>query len=155
MDGRNVQGACLEVLSDALGSVGVIIGGTVLAVTGWSWVDPLVGAGVGVFILPRAWKLGRQALCILLQAAPPDVDLTAMQRDLGTIEGVREVHDLHAWTLTSDMEVASAHLLIDSAADAGRVLQQAQQLLRNEYGVAHATLQVETGDGSSCRELGW
>ena len=151
----NVQGAYLEVLADALGSLGVIAGGAVLILTGWPWVDPIVGAGVGVFILPRAWKLAGQALRILLQAAPPDVDLGAMQRDLGDIEGVKEVHDLHAWTLTSDMEVASAHLLVDSAADAGRVLQQAQQLLRDRYHVAHATLQVETGDGSSCRELGW
>jgi cobalt-zinc-cadmium efflux system protein len=151
----NVQGAYLEVLADALGSLGVIVGGAVLILTGWHWVDPVVGAGIGVFILPRAWKLAGQALRILLQAAPPDVDLEAMQRDLGDIEGVKEVHDLHAWTLTSDMEVASAHLLMDSTADAGRVLQQAQRLLRDRYHVAHATLQVETGDGSSCRELGW
>lgn len=154
-DSLNVQGAYLEVLSDALGSLGVIVGGAVLTLTGWSWVDPVVGAGVGVFILPRAWKLAGQALRILLQAAPPDVDLEAMQRDLGEIEGVKEVHDLHAWTLTSDMEVASAHLLVDNTADASRVLQQAQRLLRDRYQVAHATLQVETGDGSSCRELGW
>ena len=151
----NVQGAYLEVLSDALGSLGVIIGGIVLTVTGWSWVDPVVGAGVGVFILPRAWKLGGQALRVLLQAAPPDVDLATMQGDLRTIDGVKEVHDLHAWTLTSDMEIVSAHLLIEHATDASRVLQQAQRLLLDRYGVAHATLQLETGDGSSCRALTW
>lgn len=154
-DSLNVQGAYLEVLSDALGSVGVIAAAAVLTVTGWSWVDPLVGAGVGVFILPRAWRLATQAFRILVQAAPPHIDLAAMRSDLDEIAGVKEVHDLHAWTLTSDMEVASAHLVLESAADAARILEQARRLLRDRYGIAHATIQVETGDGSACNELGW
>ncbi|MEX2620445.1 MAG: cation diffusion facilitator family transporter [Egibacteraceae bacterium] len=151
----NVQGAYLEVLADTLGSVGVIVAAVVVAVTGWTYADPLIGAGIALFVLPRAWRLGGQALRILIQAAPPDVSMAAVQADLARIEGVVDVHDVHVWTLTSAMEVASAHLMIGVGVDAHAVLDRARDLLAERYGVDHATLQVEPADHRGCEEMTW
>ena len=151
----NVEGAYIEVLADTIGSLGVIAGAIVLQVTGWQWVDPVVGVALGVFILPRAWRLGAQAVRILVQAAPPGTDLDAMEADLGGVTGVIDVHDLHVWTLTSDMEVASAHLMIAAGTDSHHVLDEARVLLRDRYGIAHATLQVEPDTHEGCSEIAW
>lgn len=151
----NVEGAYVEVMSDALGSVGVIVGAAVMWMTGWAWVDPLIAAGIGLFILPRAWRLGREALRVLLQAAPPGLDLGAVSADLAGIDGVVDVHDLHVWTLTSDMEVLTAHLMTTSGADSHAVLDRARELLGERHGLHHATLQVEPDDHHGCDELEW
>ncbi len=151
----NVEGAALEVLADALGSVGVIVAAILLELFGWQWVDPVVGAGIGLWILPRTWRLGGQAVRILLQAAPPGTDLEAMTADLHDLAGVVGVHDLHVWTLTSDMENASAHLVIDDDVDSHRVLDDARDLLQGRYHIAHATLQVEPVDHEGCDDLEW
>jgi cobalt-zinc-cadmium efflux system protein len=151
----NLQGAYLEVLSDMLGSVGVIAAAIVWGITGWSWVDPVIGAVIGMFILPRAWRLGREAVRVLLQAAPAGVDLDAVRSNLARIAGVIDVHDLHVWTLTSDMEVATAHLMVEVGADAHSVLDQARALLADEHGIHHATLQVEPADHHGCDDVTW
>jgi cobalt-zinc-cadmium efflux system protein len=151
----NVKGAYLEVVADTLGSVGVIVGAITISLTGWTWVDPVIGVAIGVWILPRTWKLGGQALRILVQAAPPHLDIAAITADLGAVPGVVDVHDLHAWTLTSDMEVVSAHLMITTGTDAHAVLDQARALLRDAYGIDHATLQVEPDDHEGCAEITW
>ncbi|MGH3665982.1 MAG: cation diffusion facilitator family transporter [Egibacteraceae bacterium] len=151
----NVEGAYLEVLADTLGSVGVIVAAVVVATTGWLYADPLIGAGIGLFVLPRAWRLGRQALRILVQAAPPDVSLDAVHTDLARLDGVVDVHDVHVWTLTSAMEVASAHLMVRVDADSHAVLDRARVLLAERYGVDHATLQVEPADHAGCEQVTW
>ncbi len=151
----NLQGAYLEVLADTVGSVGVIIGAIVIGVTGWTWVDPAIGVGIGLFILPRTWRLGGQAVRILVQAAPPGTDLAALTADLEAIDGVADVHDLHVWTLTSDMDVASAHLMVDVDVDHHQVLDTARNLLTERYRIGHATLQIEPTDHVGCDELGW
>lgn len=151
----NVEGAYLEVVADTLGSVGVIIAAVLLEVFGWGWVDPVVGAAIGLWILPRTFRLGRQAVRILLQAAPPDVDLSTLRNDLEGIAGVVDVHDLHVWTLTSEMESASVHLRVRAGADTHAVLDQARDLLRARYHVQHATLQVEPEDHEGCDEVTW
>ncbi len=151
----NVEGAYVEVLADTLGSIGVIIGAIIISITGWTWVDPVIGVALGMWILPRTWKLGGQALRILVQAAPPDLDIEAITADLAAVPGVVDVHDLHAWTLTSDMEVVSAHLMITTDTDAHAVLDQAQAVLRDTYGIRHATLQVEPDDHEGCAEVTW
>lgn len=99
----NVEGAYLEVLADTVGSVGVIVAAIALQLFGWGWIDPVIGALIGLWILPRTWRLGRQAIRVLLQAAPPHVDLAALRAELGGLPGVVDVHDLHVWTLTSEM----------------------------------------------------
>jgi cobalt-zinc-cadmium efflux system protein len=151
----NVEGAYLEVLADTVGSVGVIIAAVLLRVFEWSWVDPVAGVAIGVWILPRTLRLGRQAVRILLQAAPPHVDLDALTADLVAIDGVVDVHDLHVWTLTSDMEAASAHLMTAVGVDGHGVLDQARQLLGERYGISHGTFQVEPDSHMGCRELSW
>jgi cobalt-zinc-cadmium efflux system protein len=151
----NVRGAYLEVVSDALGSVGVIVGAVVMATTGWRWVDPVVGAAIGLFILPRAWRLGAEALRVLVQAAPAGIDPDAVRRELAAIPGVTDVHDLHIWTLTSDMEVASAHLVVATVDDSHDVLDRARDVLAARHGIDHATLQVEPADHHGCDEIEW
>jgi cobalt-zinc-cadmium efflux system protein len=151
----NVEGAYLEVVADTLGSVGVIIAAVLLHLYGWTWVDPLVGALIGLWILPRAIRLGGQAVRILLQAAPPGLDVDALHADLASIPAVVGVHDLHVWTLTSDMENATAHLVVDPGADTHAVLDRARALLQERYRIAHATLQVEPSDHTGCDELQW
>ena len=139
----NVRGAFLEVLSDMLGSVGVIVAGVVLITTGWQYIDPIVGVGIGLFILPRAYRLGREALRVLLQVAPAEIDVDGVRARLGGVPGVAAVHDLHVWTLTSGLRVASGHLDLAAGVEAGPVLEQARGLLRDEVGIEHVTLQVE------------
>ena len=151
----NVEGAYLEVLADTLGSVGVIIAAVLLELFGWAWVDPVVGAAIGLWILPRTYRLGSQAVRILLQAAPPGFDLTALRTDLEAIDGVVDVHDLHVWTLTSEMENASAHLMVAAGTDTHTVLDQARDLLQTRYHVEHATLQVEPDDHEGCDQVTW
>ena len=151
----NVEGAYLEVLADTIGSVGVIAAAVLLEVFGWQWVDPLIGAGIGLWILPRTWRLGRRAVRILLQAAPDHVDLGALVSDLAAIEGVVDVHDVHVWTLTSDMEAASAHLMVVDGTPSHAVLDQARHLLVDSYGIEHGTFQVEPDTHVGCAEVTW
>lgn len=151
----NVQGAYLEVLADLAGSVGVIVAAIVMIATGWPYADPLIAALIGVFILPRAWRLGGQAIRILVQAAPTGLDLGAVSSGLDALEGVEDVHDLHVWTLTSDMEVATVHLTIADGVDPHDVLDDARRLLEHGYGIDHATLQVEPLSHRECSEVSW
>jgi cobalt-zinc-cadmium efflux system protein len=151
----NVQGAYLEVLADTIGSVGVIVAAVLLELFGWTWADPVVAALIGLWILPRTWRLGRRAVRILLQAAPDHVDLAQLADDLGAITGVVDVHDLHVWTLTSDMEAASAHLVASAGTDHHAVLDQARELLAARYRIAHGTFQVEPDTHEGCHEITW
>jgi len=151
----NVEGAYLEILSDTVGSVGVIVGAIVIQATGWTWVDPLVGVAIGLWILPRTWRLGGRAVRILVQAAPPGTDFDAIEADLAALDGVVDVHDLHVWTLTSDMEVASAHLMVRAGTDTHAVLDRARSLLGERHKIDHATFQVEPDDHRGCDEVAW
>ncbi len=151
----NVEGAALEVLADMVGSAGVIVAAVLLQVFDWTWADAVFGIAIGVWILPRAWRLGGRSLRILLQAAPATIDLDEVDAELGSLHGVVDVHDLHVWTLTSGMDAASVHLVIDPSTDPHSVLDQARELLRNRYEIGHATLQVEPSDHTGCDEIGW
>ena len=139
----NVRGASLEVLSDMLGSIGVIVAGIVLITTGWPYVDPIVGVAIGLFILPRAYRLGREALRVLLQMAPAEIDVGDVRRRLAAVPGVAGVHDLHVWTLTSGLRVATGHLELAPGGDSAPVLERATAVLGEEVGIEHVTLQVE------------
>lgn len=150
----NVRGAYLEVMADMIGSIGVLVSGLLMLAFGWRYADPIIGVGIGLFVLPRAWQLGRSALRILFQHAPEGVDVKAMTTDLGKLPGVSEVHDLHVWTLTSGMEVVSAHLTMCDGADQSNVLVAAQGLLADQYHIEHATLQIEQ-PSVKCQELSW
>ncbi|MBB5824995.1 cation diffusion facilitator family transporter [Micromonospora carbonacea] len=152
----NMRGAYLEVLGDLLGSVGVIGAAVLIMATGWWWADPAVAVAIGVFILPRTWRLGRAAVRILVQAAPEHLQVTAVHDRLAAVPGVVEVHDLHVWTLTSGMEVASAHLTMAPGAEVGAVLTAARTALHEDFHIEHATLQVEPGAArDGCGPAGW
>ena len=153
-DSLAVRGAYVDAMADAAGSVGVIVAAIVIAATGWDPIDPIVAMIIGVWILPRAWRLAASALRVLLQVAPAHVDLDAIRRELMALPGVVDVHDLHVWTLTSEMDVASAHVMVGPEADAHSVLDQARVLLL-EHEIAHATIQVEPDDHAGCAELNW
>ncbi|WP_336031932.1 cation diffusion facilitator family transporter [Geodermatophilus sp. FMUSA9-8] len=140
----NLKGAYLEVLSDMLGSIGVIVGAIVITVTGFRSIDAIVAVVIGLFILPRTWQLMRQALRILMEVAPPGVDVAAATRELAAVPGVKEVHDLHIWTLTSGMEAATVHVVVDDVdVDWHGILDQTRDILMTRYGVTHPTIQLE------------
>ena len=151
----NVQGAYLEVIADLVGSVAVLGGAALTAVTGWNWVDPIVGAAIGLWILPRTIRLARSALRVLIQAAPHGIDVDEVEGELALIDGVVDVHDVHVWTLTSEMDVATAHLVIADADAAHSVLDSARSLLASRWHIEHATLQVEPTDHEGCDDLSW
>lgn len=152
----NLRGAYLEVLSDLIGSVGVLVSGAVTVLFGWRYADPVIGVAIGLFVLPRTWVLARRALHILFQHAPDRLDVESVRADLAAVPGVTEVHDLHIWTLTSGMEVISAHLTTPTGADPATVLGAAQRMLVDVYHIEHATLQIEPGASSAnCSELTW
>lgn len=142
----NVRGAHLEVLSDMIGSLGVIVAAIVIATTGWRYADPLVGTAIGLFILPRTSRLVAQALRILMEVAPPGVDVDRAKLDIAGVPGVLDVHDLHIWTVTSGMESASGHVVIADPRDLHPVLDAVCALLREKYGVTHLTIQCEPRD---------
>ncbi|MCJ1703211.1 MULTISPECIES: cation diffusion facilitator family transporter [unclassified Rathayibacter] len=138
-----LRGASLEVLGDALGSIGVILAAIVLLTTGWAWADPIVGVLIGLLILPRTWSLTRQALGILMESAPAHVDLAAVERDVRAVPGVLALHDLHVWTITSGMESATGHIVVAADADYREALAGVLAVLHDDHGIDHATIQCE------------
>jgi cobalt-zinc-cadmium efflux system protein len=150
----NVKGAYLEVFADAVGSVGVIVAAVLVTTTGSSVWDTVVALGIGAFVLVRALRLGKEVLAVLGQHAPADVEPADVLGALEAVGGVTQVHDLHVWTLTSGMNVATAHLVASDDA-AGRVLEDASAVLREDFGIAHATLQVETSEDRQCQGVDW
>ena len=151
----NVKGAYLEVVADTAGSVGVILAGLLVSATGSPVWDTVVALMIGLFVVVRAISLGRQVFAVLGQHAPAGINPEAVTAGLCAVTGVQSVHDLHLWTLTSGMHVATVHLVTDDLADSHAVLDQARELLRSHHGIAHATLQIEPADHTGCAELGW
>jgi cobalt-zinc-cadmium efflux system protein len=145
-DSLNVRGAYLEVLSDLLGSLGAIAAGLVMWQTGWYLADPIVSAGIGLFIIPRTWKLLTQAVDVLMEGAPAHLNVAEIARAIREVPGVRDVHDLHVWRLTSGLDAASAHVLLADGADAVEVVEEVGRLLEGRFGVAHAAIQPERED---------
>lgn len=143
----NIRGAYLEVLADALGSVAVIVAAVVILTTGWTWADAVASVLIGFLVLPRAWHLLREALDVLLEAAPRGVDLDDVRAHILEVDGVLDVHDLHAWTITSGMPVLSAHVVVTDGALAaghgGRVLDALCECLGEHFDVEHCTFQLE------------
>ena len=140
----NVRGAYLEVLGDAVSSALVIVAGLVIVFTGWTRADVIAGALIALFILPRTWALLRQAVNILLEGAPPHLDVTEIEDALRAARSVRRVHALHVWTLTSGREAMSAHVVVVAGAPADRILEELHLVLHARFGIDHTTIQIET-----------
>ena len=142
-DSLNLKGAYFEVLSDAITSVGVILAAGVMWATGWYWADPLVSAGIGLFILPRTWVLLSDAVHVLSEGTPAEVDLAAVRAAVAALPGVAAVHDLHAWTLTSGVNVLTAHVVMADGADLGAVLTVVRRRVTDGFPISHVTVQAE------------
>jgi cobalt-zinc-cadmium efflux system protein len=139
----NLRGAYLEVLGDLLGSAAVLVAALVIALTGFQAADPIASALIGVLILPRTWRLLREAVDVLLEAAPKGLDLADVRRHLLETPGVADIHDLHAWTITSGQPVLSVHVVLQQGADAGKVLDGVGACLAGHFDVEHSTFQLE------------
>jgi len=139
----NIKGAYLEVFSDALTSIGVIVAGLIMLFTNWYLVDPLISAGIGLFILPRTWHLLNQSVHVLMEGCPPGIMLEEVTAAIKTVEGVKGVHDLHVWTITSGLNALSGHVVVENLAEGQVVLRRLQQLLEEKFGLRHVTIQLE------------
>jgi cobalt-zinc-cadmium efflux system protein len=140
----NVRGAYLEVLGDALSSAAVIVAAAVILVTGWTAADALASAAIGLLILPRTFALLRQAVNVLLEGVPAHLDLAEIETALCGASGVKRVHDLHVWTLTSGREAMSAHVEVEPGTPPDRILDELHVVLHARFGIDHTTIQVET-----------
>lgn len=139
----NVKGAYFEVLSDMLGSVGVLAAGAIILLTGWTLADPIIGASIGLFIIPRTWILLKQAIHILMEGTPPEVDISLLERRLLDIPGVTAVHDLHVWTITSGVDAMSCHIVVADLAEMRGTLVAAHDAMKAGFGITHTTIQIE------------
>lgn len=143
----NVKGAYLEVWSDMLGSIGVILAALLIRATGWGWLDPLVAVAIALWVLPRTWVLLRESLNVLLEGVPEGIDLEALRSNLLGVTGVTSVHDLHAWAITSGWPSVTAHVVIEASANPVATLSALRRTLAEEHGIRHATFQLEVGEG--------
>ncbi|MGW0705465.1 cation diffusion facilitator family transporter [Streptomyces sp. NPDC002643] len=145
----NVRGAFLEVAADALGSLAVIISATVILLTGWQAADPVASLLIALMIVPRTLKLLRETLDVLLESAPKNVDMVEVRAHILALPGVEDVHDLHAWTITSGMPVLSAHVVVasDTLDSIGneKMLHDLQGCIGDHFDVEHCTFQLEPG----------
>jgi len=142
----NVKGAYFEVLADMLGSLGVLVAAAIVMFTGWKLADPIVGAGIGLFIVPRTWILLKQAIHILMEGTPPEIDLSLLEDKLKEIPGITAVHDLHVWTITSGVDAMSCHLVVTNMADAPKTLVSAKAAMEATFDITHTTIQIEDQD---------
>jgi cobalt-zinc-cadmium efflux system protein len=144
----NVRSAFVHLMGDVFSTAGAILAGVVILFTGWSWLDPLVSILIGGLILWNAWKILRETADILLEATPRDVDMERLLADMNAVRGVRGVHDLHVWSINQSLRTLSAHIVTDDQAiSAGISLQRRlNEVLAHQYGIAHATLQLECAD---------
>ena len=138
----NQRGAYLHVLSDLLGSIGVIVAGLIVLLTGWTAADALVSLGIGALILAGAWRLVKESMDVLLEATPAHIPLDDVHQRLASVAGVASVHDLHVWTVTSGVVAMSGHLVVAEPAEHQRVLEEVQARMR-QLGIGHVTIQIE------------
>ena len=139
----NMKGAYFEVLSDMLTSIGVIVAAVIMLTTGWYYADPLISAGIGLFILPRTWILLRDVVGVLLEGTPSDVNLTALREAITGDSAVTDVHDLHVWSLTSGVNAMSAHIVMADGATSDNLLARIRQRVTSDFPIAHVTIQME------------
>ncbi len=147
----NLRGAIAELTADAAASLAVLAAAVVTLATGWPYADPVFAAAIGILIVPRTWSLLRAALAVLLEATPGHLDLAELERALLAVPGVRRVHDIHVWTITSGFVAMSGHAEIESDRPADAVLADMRAVLHERFGIDHCTIQVESSPaGEAC-----
>jgi cobalt-zinc-cadmium efflux system protein len=143
-DNLNIRGAYLEVWSDMISSIGVIVAAVLIHFTGWRLLDPLVAVGIGVFVLPRTWDLLKQSVNILLEGVPEGLRLADIESALYEVEGVTDVHDLHVWAVTSGQVSLTCHIMIDpNLHHTQAILEAVAAMLEDRFAITHTTIQVE------------
>ena len=139
----NMKGAYFEVLSDMLTSIGVIIAGVIMLTTGWYYADPLISAGIGLFILPRTWALMKESVSVLLEGTPADVNIESLRQAVEKIDGVADVHDLHVWSLTSGVNAMSVHTVLTNDNEHDAVMKRVHDFVAKNFKISHITVQTE------------
>jgi cobalt-zinc-cadmium efflux system protein len=142
----NIRGAFLHVMSDALGSLGAILAGIVMTVTGWVLADPLVSVFIGLLILYSSWELIRESVVILMQSVPEGIELEEVRAAMMEVAGVVKIHDLHVWAVTSGISTLSAHAVVHSEKSSEQVLDGIERILRERFRIEHTTIQLEIRD---------
>ena len=146
----NVRSAFWHVLGDALASIGVIIGAIIILLTGWFLVDPIISVIIAAIIILAAWRILKEGLKVILEAAPHQVDVTRMIDALKKIRGVKGVHDVHVWSVSPELHAMSCHVLVDDLpmSQATEIRQEVEEVLRRQFDIEHSALQME------CQECG-
>lgn len=148
----NMKGAYFEVLSDMLTSIGVMIAGVIMLTTGWYYADPIISALIGLLIFPRTWRLLKEAVNVLLEGTPKDVDIHKLRQSLEEVPGVKDVHDLHVWSLTSSVNAMSAHIVRDTGTAQNPLLKTLTEVTTANFKISHTTFQIEE-EGYEEREM--
>jgi cobalt-zinc-cadmium efflux system protein len=138
----NLEGVLRHSAADALGSLGVIVAGLIVATTGWAYADAIAGVMIGALILIGSWRLVYAPLNVLMEAAPEGIDVGDVGRTMVAVPGVREVHDLHVWTVTSGFPALAAHVVTEPTEDVDAVRTRMEQTLLDRFAIEHTTLQV-------------
>jgi cobalt-zinc-cadmium efflux system protein len=144
----NIRAAFLHLMGDVFSTIGAVIAGVIIRFTDWNWLDPFVSVLIGFLILWSAWSILREAIDILMENTPTDIDMAALIQDIHAVDGVRGVHDLHVWSITRDMRTLSAHVVTDDLiiSEGASIQRDVNEVLYHKYNVSHATLQLECGD---------
>jgi cobalt-zinc-cadmium efflux system protein len=139
----NVRGAWLHVATDALGSIGALAGGLLIAIFGWYWADPVVSVLIGLLVVYSSWGLLKEAVAVLMEGAPGGVDIDAVRDAMTSAPGVTAVHDLHVWSITSGMVALSGHVCVADGTSHVEVLAEVRSRLHDRFGIEHSTIQCE------------
>lgn len=149
----NVKGAYLEVWADMIGSVGVIAGALAIRFTGWTWVDPVVAIGIGLWVLPRTWVLLRDTINVLLEGVPGGIKLPELRSAIAGVPGVAGVHDLHVWSMATEEVNCTVHVTLSEGADHDAIRKAVADTLDSRFGIEHSTIQTE-GAAEACETNG-
>jgi cobalt-zinc-cadmium efflux system protein len=139
----NVRGAFLHVMGDLLGSVAAIAAGVFIIWRGWMWADPVFSVVISILIIYSSWRLVADAVNILLEGTPSHINIAAVEQAMRTVAGVREVHDLHIWTITSGRHAVTVHVVVNDAGESYRILRELRELLAQRFALTHSTIQIE------------
>jgi cobalt-zinc-cadmium efflux system protein len=142
-DSLNIRGALLHVLGDLLGSVAAIAAGVMIIWRGWVWADPLFSVVISLLIIYSSWRLVADAVNVLLEGTPSHINAAAVGEAMRTVAGVRAVHDLHIWTITSGRHAVTAHVVINDASESYRILRELREMLARRFALTHSTIQIE------------
>ncbi|MBE7432442.1 MAG: cation transporter [Anaerolineales bacterium] len=141
----NLRSAFLHLMGDVMSTLGAVIAGIIIAFTKWNWLDPFVSVLIGTFILYNAWGILKQTIHILLESTPENIDMIEMVTDIRKLDGVHDIHDLHVWSISENLRMLTAHVVIDnmSIGEGVSIQQNINELLAHTYNIQHATLQME------------